>query len=246
MKYLVYCIFSRNNGAQESDAPAGIGGRRTYVVESNGLAAAISAIPDDQVMKDPSTILTYHKVIESFHKECGAIPLRFGTIIDSEAEIGHVLEKHGERYKNLLNQLAGRVEMGIRIITSNLTTGRDSDNETSIFHGTIGSTSGSAYLADRKARLDTLRLIEKHNRDIIGKYRALFEGLFVKFKGEALKSEAAVTSSDAVVLSLYFLIPAQSVAAFRAVYDRLVSREPVKTMLSGPWPPYNFVLPDDI
>jgi hypothetical protein len=246
MKYLAYCIFSRDEGAQEGDAPVGIGGSPTYVIDNNGLSAAISAIPDDQVMKDSSTILVYHKVIESFHNRFGAIPLRLGTIVDDEAEIGRVLEKHGDRYKSLLKQLAGCVEMGIRVIINSFPAERASDNETPIFHDTGSAGSGAAYLAGRKAHLDALNLTDERNRKIIAKYRAPFEDLFVKFKGEALKSPVSTIEPDAVVLSLYFLVPSQSVAAFQHEYDQLMSREPAKIMLSGPWPPYNFVLPDDI
>jgi hypothetical protein len=246
MKYMAYCIFSRNEGVQEGDAPVGIGGTPTYVIDNSGLSAAISAIPDGQVMKDSSTILIYHKVIESFHNRFGAIPLRLGTIVDDEAEIGRVLEEHGERYKSLLKQLAGCVEMGIRIIIDNLPTERDSYNETPIIHDTNSAGSGAAYLASRKARIDELQLTDERNRQIIVKYRAPFEGLFVKFKGEALKSTVSTIESNAVVLSLYFLVPRRSVAAFHQVYDQLMSSEPAKIMLSGPWPPYNFVLPGDI
>lgn len=45
-------------------------------------------------------------------------------------------------------------------------------------------------------------------------------------------------------LSIYFLVPRQSVARFRSRFRNLFSGRNVKHLLSGPWPPYNFVMPD--
>jgi Gas vesicle synthesis protein GvpL/GvpF len=247
MKYLVYCIFARDKDAGGSDIPVGVGGSPAYVVENNGLCATVSAVSDDRVLKESSTILAYHRVIESFHNEFGAIPLRFGTLVDDEEEIRRVLETHGKRYKDLLKQLVGRVEMGIRIISNESPAKSYLDNEKKLnFYAADSPVSGAAYLANRKARLDELGRADERNRRIIAKYRGHFEGLFAKFKSEARKSGSRDSGSNAIVLSLYFLVPRQSLAAFRQAYDKLKSSGPVKIMLSGPWPPYNFVLPDDM
>ncbi len=102
-----------------------------------------------------------------------------------------------------------------------------------------------AYLAHLKARLDAEALATENNQKVIEQYRLPFEGLYVGFKGETSKSTPFRDKSGTAFLSLYFLVRRQAVGAFRKVYDQLKSGETTKIMLSGPWPPYNFVLPED-
>lgn len=245
MKYLVYCIFSKQEASRINRMPAGVGGGPTYVVEENGLGAVVSAIPYSEIPKDSSTILAYHNVVESLHNQLGVIPLRFGTVVGDEAEINRLLEKHGERYKILLTKLDGCVEIGIRAILDGVAHTTDGDNGASIISQANCVGTGAAYLALRKAHHDAEALATENNQRVIERYRLPFEGLFVGFKAETSESAPSRDQSSNVFLSLYFLVRRQALGAFRKVYEQLKSRETTKMMLSGPWPPYNFVLPED-
>ena len=44
--------------------------------------------------------------------------------------------------------------------------------------------------------------------------------------------------------SLYFLIPRESIDAFRQAFRQLSKTDSARLLLSGPWPPYNFVQPE--
>jgi hypothetical protein len=49
-----------------------------------------------------------------------------------------------------------------------------------------------------------------------------------------------------MVLNAAYLVPAEGVAAFRAIVDDLAGRneaDEVELELTGPWPPYHFVEP---
>ncbi|MGB6064515.1 MAG: GvpL/GvpF family gas vesicle protein [Desulfomonilaceae bacterium] len=245
MKYLVYCIFSKGRVSTTYPAPVGVGGSRPYVVEGNDLGAVVSTIPNGEMSKDASTILTYHKVIESFHNQFGVIPLRFGTVVREQAEIKHYLETQSERYKILLTKLAGCVEIGIRAIFDDTSLAPEPANEAFAPSPPKCPGAGAAYMAVRKAYHDAKTLSNEHNQEMIGRYRSPFENLFVGFKAESTKAAPSGNESETVFLSLYFLVPRLSVKEFREVFDRLKSRETSRLLLSGPWPPYNFVLPED-
>jgi hypothetical protein len=226
--------------------PVGVGGGPTYVVEENDLGAVVSAIPYSEIPTDSSTILTYHNVVESLHDQFGVIPLRFGTLFGDEAEINRLLEKHGERYKVLLTKLDGCVEIGIRVILNNGAIKTDEGrNKASVLSPPNCIGTGAAYLAHRKAHHDAEALATENNQREIERYRLPFEGLFVGFKGETSESTPFRDQSSTLFLSLYFLVRRQALGAFREVYEQLKTRETTKMMLSGPWPPYNFVLPED-
>ncbi|MBI5251800.1 MAG: GvpL/GvpF family gas vesicle protein, partial [Desulfomonile tiedjei] len=207
--------------------------------------AAVSAISQGEIPKDSSAILAYHGVIESFHNSGGVIPLRFGTIVDQESDVNHLLQNHNERYKRLLEELGDCAEMGLRVIVNSVSAAAEACSETPTIPLPTGSGSGAAHLARLKARHDAQALASARYQATIERYRSPFTGLFVNFKAETSRFALPDAPANSVFLSLHFLISKQSVEPFRKAYVDLKLRENTKMMLSGPWPPYNFVLPED-
>lgn len=240
MRCLMYCIFSADSTAPMDCAAEGVGGGRVQVIENNGLAAVVSAAPEADIPKDALTVIAYHKIIDTFHNRVGVIPLRFGTIVSHESEVKSLLQKHEERYKSLLRKLDGLVELTVRVIVNNNSVKAEPHDEHSL-KGSSSSESGAAYLARRKAHHDAQERASERNNEVVERYCAQLKGLFVNFKVEISRSAVHTTG----VLSVHFLLPRHSVEAFRKAYDRLKSDDCEKLMLSGPWPPYNFVLPED-
>jgi hypothetical protein len=109
-------------------------------------------------------------------------------------------------------------------------------------------TSGQAYLTSRKAYYDQEDKLGKEIDTIIEQYRKAFSGLYVKFKAEypstgnlqfSIFNHQSQTPNPLV--SLYFLVPRQSVERFRRVFRRICSGQSARLLMTGPWPPFNFV-----
>ena len=107
---------------------------------------------------------------------------------------------------------------------------------------------GRAYLTSRKAHYEQEDKLGKETDTIIEQYRNAFSGLYIKFKAEhpsidnlkfSIVNHQSQTPNPLV--SLYFLVPRQSVERFRRVFRRICREQSAKVLLSGPWPPYNFV-----
>jgi hypothetical protein len=245
MKHLLYCIFSPADEWRKDIARSGIDGAALAVVTHNGLAAIISDVVHNEISQDSANVLAYHKVIESFHDRFGVIPIRFGTVVEKEEEVKRLLEQQGDRYRTLLNQLDGCVEMGVRIIVDDLGKPAKGCCESSASQLSACCTSGAAYLADRKAHQDAEALADERDRQVIDRYRSAFEGLFIRFKTEKSRYTVFGPLSKSFLLSFCFLIPRHAVKSFRMECADLSSRDKAKMMFSGPWPPYNFVLPED-
>ena len=122
---------------------------------------------------------------------------------------------------------------------------------------------GRAYLAARKTHYDREDNLSKEMSIIIDRYRETFSGLYVKFKTEHTLTgnsqfpiftpqsafripHSAIEKSSfrKVILSLYFLVRRKSVESFRQAFRQVVFKDHAKLLLSGPWPPFNFVQPD--
>jgi hypothetical protein len=140
---------------------------------------------------------------------------------------------------------------------------KDSDPQSTMFNA-HSHISGQAYLTSRKAHYEQEDKLAKEIDTIIEQYRNAFSGLYVKFKTEYpstgnLQSAILPRSISAVaeplwgfnrgvnhqsqspLVSLYFLVPRQSVERFRRVFRLICRGQSAKALLSGPWPPYNFV-----
>jgi hypothetical protein len=93
---------------------------------------------------------------------------------------------------------------------------------------------GLTYLTARKAHYAHQDRWTDGYRQAADRCRAQFAGLFVKCKTEA-------PSPRLPLLSLYFLVPRPVVESFRQAFRHLSKTESARLLLSGPWPPYNFV-----
>ena len=243
MKFLLYCIFHSpvyaSFGAAESrkyqklGIHSGLGGQPVYILSRNGLSAAVSNIAPSDLNPDIPRILIYKKVIESFHSDHTIIPMRYGCVFDEKSQITGLLKEREKQYKALLKELDGCEEIGIRILL-------EKDQCEKMYAQTDihnSATSLRTYLAARKAYYNQEELFAKEIRIVIESCHEVFAGLFVKCK------EEYHTIRNISLPSLYFLVPRSSVESFRRVFRNISFNKSTKLLLSGPWPPYNFVLP---
>jgi hypothetical protein len=253
-RYLLYCIVG-NLVTLNPPGLAGVDGQPVFLIPHNGLTAVASMINRMNALPSISQLLAYKEVVESLHRNPSVhslIPMRYGCIADDKAQILRLLEKHHPDYAALLEELEGCVEMGIRILIADCRLPM-ADFKTSI-HKIENqklqiANSGKSYLAARKAHFAQEEKINKQVKERIERCRSAFGGLFKKSKTEVPSShnfQSSIFDRQSSIAnrlpSLYFLVPEESVAAFRRAFRRLLkSSVSSSLLLSGPWPPYNFV-----
>jgi hypothetical protein len=260
MKYLLYCIFhnptypacnsSGDLDRNELNAFMNVEGETLFSVSSRDLCALVTKTSLHSESETPSVInpditqlLDYGKVIESIHRTRTVIPMRYGCVFDKESQIIRFLEEGYQKFKALLIELEGCVEIGIRILNSvreadSVQSGCANDQTVNVdtFSG-----SGRNYLNARKAHYSTKEFFSQKTGSLIKKYTASFDGLFVKVKTELPSSHIRPPAIGDIFLTLYFLVPRGSVESFRAAFRQMCATESAKLLMSGPWPPYNFV-----
>jgi hypothetical protein len=235
MSYLLYCVF-RSPVQQGLEIPLGVEGRPVSVVSRNGLSAGLSELTESGLVPDTAGILAYEKVVEAFFRHLTVIPMRYGCQFEDVCEAGDLLETHRDEYGALLDQLEGLGEMSIHVLIGNCGGGTESNA------GLLPSEclppacdSGAAYLAAKRQRYLGLDREALDQRLLVDELCGVLTGLFVRRKVEF------PNTNRSRLLSLFFLVPRASIEAFRQAARDLHPREPVKLLLSGPWPPYNFV-----
>jgi len=235
LKYMVYCIF-RSFKQPLAEMPVGIAGHCVSLVANNGLCAAVSRIADSD--SSISKLLAYEKTVESLQRSRTVIPMRYGCLFEGEEQIIQFIEERRKTYEALLDELDGCVEMGIRLLLADTrekapmvpSAGREPILP-------IPPAPGSAYLAAKKVRFEARDRVTAEQQRIAGIISDAVAGCYVRSKQEY--SHALGQG----LLSLYFLVPGSAVERFRALFRGIRLKESVRLLVSGPWPPYNFVGP---
>jgi hypothetical protein len=243
MSCLFYCV-RRQPGSEISGSLLGVGGRPVYHVAHRGLSVALSQIGRADLAPDIPRVRAYERVVLSYHRRGAVVPMRYGCVLEQESQAIQLLEEHAPQYEALLQELDGCVEMGLRVLLPSgpwaavLPGGPAGSREVSgpgpPDPGAAADRLGLAYLTARQAHYASQDRWTKEYRQAADRCREQFAGLYVKCATEA-------PSPRLPLLSLYFLVPRPGVASFRQAFRQLTESESARLLLSGPWPPYNFV-----
>ncbi len=235
MSYLLYCIF-RGPLPADLGTPAGVGGQRVSTVDHGGLGAVLSELAEADSPLDTSELLAYERVVECFHRQLTVIPLRYGGRVECPGDAIVLLRENHRAYCTLLHELEGLGEMGIRALldTSGAATER-SPGPVIPRSFPLSCASGAAYLAAKRQSFLGLDRAALDQRRLAEELCGCLADFFVRRKVEYPES------SGTHLLSLYFLVHRDSVGSFRRAACHLRPQASVKLLLSGPWPPYNFV-----
>ncbi len=227
MSYLVYCLMKAP--AVSVGQMTGMMGKTVSFVTAHGLAAAVSELAAGETAPPVSELLAYSKVVEGLHHMRTVIPMRYGCFLESLSALHLVLEEKKSLYETLLQKLEGCDEMGIRILFDERAVPSEPE---------LQPTDGTRYLALRRTRYQMQVGSSQQNHVFLEGYLKTFSGLYVNHRIET------ATRTDSVNVSLYFLVPKSQVPQFRETFQRVGDLKGAKTLLSGPWPPYNFSAPE--
>lgn len=230
MSYLLYAIVSR--GARPV-LPPGVGGASVSLIEQGDLGAAVSAIDPTAATPDIPRLLSFSKVVEVLHAHRTIVPMRYGCLVDEAGQVIDLLRTRGEDYATILRRLEGCVEMGVRILppVERPPLRRDVGPE-------IESPMGRAYLTDRAARYAQAEAAARALTAPMEQVRRALGGL-----ASLTSADADCHAGPAHFASLYFLVKREMVESFRDTFRWIERTTSAGLLLSGPWPPYNFVTP---
>lgn len=227
MAWLVYCIMK--DAAFGAGPITGVNGKEVSFVAAHGLCAAVSEMSSPEGAPPVSELLAYGKVVEDLHRLQAVVPMRFGCVLEGVPDVRRLLNERKRQYESLLEELKGRVEMGIRVLLPEPEEKPRREER---------PRNGRGYLALRKAHYRGMEETSRDHEMLLSRHIDAFSGLYDRCR------TAAEAKGGSVVLSLYFLVPEGKVDRFTESFRRLADGGSPRTLISGPWPPYNFVTPD--
>jgi hypothetical protein len=237
----VYGVLS---GADATDvAIGGVEGADVRAVESGGLAALVSTLGGD-ALTAAREVRAHWRVLEEASKHGPVLPIRFGTVMDSDAAVrGGLLEPRADELTELLDALAGRVQLSVK----------GEYDEEHLLRGVVRASPTIAALRDRVRALpenagyyERIRLGEVVAAEV-ARRREQDEALaLTRLERWAVASRVEELSSPNAAFNLAFLVSSDDVDRFSEGVGLLREElgERVTLRYVGPLPPYSFVEAD--
>ena len=112
----IYCII--DSGDSKTFGPLGIGGRgdEVHTICFDDIAAVVSNSPIKKYSVSRENTLSHERAIEEVMKEYTVLPVRFATITEDEEKVKKILEKEYGKFKDLLNKMKDKKELGLKAI----------------------------------------------------------------------------------------------------------------------------------
>lgn len=112
----IYCVTDSNQ--PQSFGPLGIGGRgdEIHTICFDDIAAVVSNAPIKKYHISRENSLAHEKAIEAVMAEHTVLPVRFATVTEDEEKIMKILEAEHDRFRELLNQMKDKTELGVKAI----------------------------------------------------------------------------------------------------------------------------------
>jgi hypothetical protein len=248
---IVFAASAQSLGEHTVALLPGVGDAPVRLLGANGLSAAVSMIDPRDATPSVANARAYARVVEALHAAGAVVPMRFGCWFAGEAEVVDLLHTSGSEFTRMLHRLDGCVEMGVRLLTvcpgvaaAGTSRSAESPRDASV------RAPGSVYLTRRKALYAEADRLREDVTAAAERVRRALAGRFVQFRIEppsgAWRPGTLALPWHRALGSVYFLVKWDALEPFRAAFRELSSTEPGALVLSGPWPPYNFVVPEEL
>lgn len=197
-------------------------------VREGDLAALVSTAPGPVVDPTRSHLLVHQRVTEAVLREHTLLPVAFGTVLDSEAQVRGFLRTAHDAFSQALAALEGKVELGLKVVHHREHLARRLELEDE----------GLCRRADEAEAEHERRLGTAVDERVQQDMQTLLDGLGPL----AAASRTWAPVGERMLLNAAFLVRRDAVAAFEAKVRSLAAHSDTYTFrFTGPWAPYSFV-----
>lgn len=173
------------------------------------------------------------------------VPVRFGTVLESDEDVRRLLERDGERFSSLLDRVEGRVEWQVRLDVDRTAAAEraaeDDERAAALRQRKDQAGEGGAYLARRQLDL----LLQERVAELAARLGAeAHERLAASAVAAAPSQPQRPGEGRVPVLAAAYLVGDEGGDAFRtalAEVERHLAPLAGACTVTGPWPAYSFV-----
>jgi hypothetical protein len=237
----VYGVLSGADRARVS--VGGVEGEEVRTVEHAGLAALVSTLHAD-ALAAARELRAHWRVLEEASGGATVLPVRFGTVMEGDAAVRErLLEPNAERLKQLLGELAGRVQLNLK----------GEYDEQRLLREVVKASPPIAALRERVAELpeaagyyERIRMGELVAAEVARQRQEDEELALARLGPVAVAARPEPVASQSGAFNLSFLVEGDKVEGFSVAVGGLRGElgERITLRYVGPLPPYSFAETD--
>ncbi len=236
----VYGIIESRDAVTFGKMGIGGTGELVYTVNYNDIAAVVSKT--EVYIFDPTreNALAHEHVIETVMKSYTIIPMSFGTVFRTDDDIKEVLRSIYVSLKDVLKQMSGKVEFGLKVNWDRDQVIEELKREDEEIHRFNQEITRKHLQSTYLARMQLGRMIDKALVERSAQYvREIYDSL----RSVCVASRDNKPIGDKMIMNAAFLIDRQREADFDDAVNKIARKfgDRLNFKYTGPWPPYNFV-----
>jgi hypothetical protein len=220
----------------------GIGERGDIVhtVHFMDLAAVVSDSPVIEYDSSRRNMMAHTLVLEEVMRDFTILPVRFGTVAPSAEAIQKVLKRRFGEFQGLLNEMEGRVELGLKTFWYEEVVFQEIVEENPPIRRLRDSLMGRSA---EETYYDRIRLGEMIENAMWKKRDEDAERILTRLRPLVYKTQVNKVITDRMVLNAAFLVDQDREPEFDQTVQQLDAEMRRRLMFKyvGPVPPYNFV-----
>ena len=224
------------------DVPPISGAGPVYTLSHRGLAAVLSDEPQPSYEVTRKNVRGHQAVIDGVMRTTEILPTRLSTVLPSaQWVVANFLEERWAELRQLLDRVAGRVELGLKASWTDLQF---------VFTEVVAGDRDLRALRDRLARHPAavthearLQLGERADKALKAKRKQEADDIAGVLKPHVVDIRRNDPISELMVLNAAFLVDRPRIEPFGAAVQDLdrIHAGRLGFVLAGPLPPYNFV-----
>jgi hypothetical protein len=219
----------------------GISGDLLFAISYLDVAAVVTNVNKGALLTDKTNAIEYAGTVEAISHQFNVLPVRFGSIIETEDSLMNILERNHEVIQKNLLKVEDKFEFGLKVFcdTEKLATDLKSKTEAVIVSPSEKSTTPPSVSRDwLNKKLEEHRIEESILHYVDSVIATLTEHLT---KLEAISKFRKRTSSTIIIDAVFLLDKTCKKALIQLITDIEQDHPELNFVLTGPWPPYNFV-----
>ena len=249
----LYCLVHADKAPSLRGAPAGLpgAGKPRAIDAGGGLWLAAADAPHDKYAEKPiekglqdlawvsSVAVPHERVVEHLSRAGTVVPMKLFTLFRSDERALQHISRQRRRIDRLVQRIAGREEWGLRVALDELSALERARHEAG---GADKASTGAAFLLRKKKEQDAARELMQNARDRAG---MIFDELSQIADESRRRPPPPGEIGKRVLLDAAFLLSRGKLKRFHSAVraqEKKLGPLGYRLALSGPWPPYNFVV----
>jgi hypothetical protein len=236
MAWYAYCIgekqafpeLERHRKPIPIEAVHGISGNQVFAYPASDLAVIVSEQDPQETLSQKSGV-DHARVINNCFRHCTVLPFRFGTVFNDDELLRKSIRSNRRQFLSNIEKLRGKTEMHLKIFV-------DGCNGRAIAKPLPAEGVGREYFT-------SLRENAGRQRERQTRARAVSFQMHRLFMPQDEEISCRMTEDGKMILDIAHLIDCKCVDRYVNKFSATsaMMRE-YHMQLSGPWPPYHFVL----